>query len=57
MEQLAAELVEAGADGIVTGVLTPEGSWMRRPCAHLCGGAQGSGKGRPSGGVYPAPCL
>ena len=25
MEQLAAELVEAGADGIVTGVLTPEG--------------------------------
>ena len=25
--------------------------------AHLCGGAQGSGKGRPSGGVYPAPCL
>ena len=26
MEQLAAELVEAGADGIVTGVLTPEGA-------------------------------
>ena len=26
MEQLAAELVEAGADGIVTGVLTPEGT-------------------------------
>ena len=25
LEQLAAELVEAGADGIVTGVLTPEG--------------------------------
>ena len=25
MEQLAAELVQAGADGIVTGVLTPEG--------------------------------
>ena len=25
MEQLAAELVKAGADGIVTGVLTPEG--------------------------------
>ena len=25
MEQSAAELVEAGADGIVTGVLTPEG--------------------------------
>lgn len=26
MEQLAAELVDAGADGIVTGVLTPEGA-------------------------------
>ena len=26
MEQSAAELVEAGADGIVTGVLTPEGT-------------------------------
>ena len=26
MEQLAAELVEAGVDGIVTGVLTPEGA-------------------------------
>ena len=26
MEQSAAELVEAGADGIVTGVLTPEGA-------------------------------
>lgn len=26
MEQLAAELVKAGADGIVTGVLTPEGA-------------------------------
>lgn len=26
MEQLAAELVEAGTDGIVTGVLTPEGA-------------------------------
>ena len=26
MEQLAAELVEAGADGVVTGVLTPEGA-------------------------------
>ena len=26
MEQLSAELVEAGADGIVTGVLTPEGA-------------------------------
>ena len=26
MEQLAAELVEAGADGIVTGVLTPDGA-------------------------------
>ena len=26
MERLAAELVEAGADGIVTGVLTPEGA-------------------------------
>ena len=26
MEQLAAKLVEAGADGIVTGVLTPEGA-------------------------------
>ena len=26
MEQLAAEMVEAGADGIVTGVLTPEGA-------------------------------
>ena len=26
LEQLAAELVEAGADGIVTGVLTPEGA-------------------------------
>ena len=25
MEQLAAELVAAGADGIVTGALTPEG--------------------------------
>ena len=58
MEQLAAELVEAGA------------GWYRDRCAdpgraagcgghaaHLCGGAQGSGKGRPSGGVYPAPCL
>ena len=58
MEQLAAELVEAGADGIVTGVLTPEGAaGCRSHAAHLCGGAQGSGKGRPSGGVYPAPCL
>lgn len=38
MEQLAAELVEAGADGIVTGVLTPEGALMRSHAAHLCGG-------------------
>ena len=57
MEQLAAELVKAGADGIVTGVLTPEGQLDAEACAYLCGGAQGSGKGRPSGGVYPAPCL
>ena len=50
MEQLAAELVEAGAD---------PGRTAECGChaAHLCGGAQGSGKGRPSGGVYPAPCL
>lgn len=57
MEQLAAELVKAGG-------------WYRDRCAdpgraagcgghaaHLCGGAQGSREGRPSGGVYPAPCL
>ncbi|MFQ7015303.1 MAG: copper homeostasis protein CutC [Faecalibacterium sp.] len=56
MEQLAAELVEAGADGIVTGVLTPEGAaGCRRHAAHLCGGTQGSREGGPSGGMYPAP--
>ncbi len=50
MEQLAAELVEAGADGIVTGVLTPEGAGCRSHAAHLCGGTQGSAAekaGRP----------
>ena len=57
MEQLAAELVEAGADGIVTGADPGRAAGCRRHAAHLCGGTQGSREGGPSGGVYPAPCL
>lgn len=58
MEQLAAELVEAGGGWYRDRCADPGGcAGCRSHAAHLCGGAQGSGKGRPSGGVYPAPCL
>ena len=33
MAECAAELVAAGADGIVTGVLTPAERWTQTPCA------------------------
>ena len=35
MEQSAAELVEAGADGIVTGVLTPDGALAACPLVRM----------------------
>ena len=53
MAETAAALVQAGADGIVTGVLTPEGELA----PHLRG-RPGRCKGRwPSGRLHPAPCL
>lgn len=58
MAETAAALVQAGADGIVTGVLTPEwGAGRGRTAPHLRG-RPGRGKGRwPSGRLHPAPCL
>lgn len=57
MAETAAALVQAGADGIVTGVLTPEGELDGRAAPHLRG-RPGRCKGRwPSGRLHPAPCL
>lgn len=50
MEQSAAELVEAGADGIVTGVLTPDGAyWMWTPWRPIYAAARraAAAAGRP----------
>ena len=40
MEELAAELVRAGADGIVTGVLTPEGALNVPAMDRICAAAR-----------------
>lgn len=58
MEQLAAELVAAGADGIVTGALTPEGrSGHSGAAAHLCR-CRRARAGRPdAGSLHAAPRL
>ena len=58
MAETAAALVQAGADGIVTGVLTPEGELdVGRTASHLRS-RPGRCKGRwPSGRLHPAPCL
>ena len=59
MAETAAALVQAGADGIVTGVLTPEGELdvdALRPI--YAAGRPGRCKGRwPSDRLHPAPCL
>lgn len=58
MAQSAARLVEAGADGIVTGVLTPEGGvGCGGPAAHLRRRPGGGPKSRPPGGLHPPPGL
>ena len=56
MAECAAELVAAGADGIVTGVLTPGGSaGHRRSAPHLCRSPAGGRKSTPHRGLHPAP--
>ena len=47
MEELAAELVRAGADGIVTGVLTPEGALNVPAMERICAAARRAAEGRP----------
>ena len=47
MEELAAELVQAGADGIVTGVLTPEGALNVPAMERICAAARRAAEGRP----------
>ena len=57
MAETAAALVQAGADGIVTGVLTPEGE-LDVDALHPIYAAPGRCKGRwLSGRLHPAPCL
>ena len=47
MEALAAELTAAGADGIVTGVLTPAGDLDLPAMERLCTAARAAAQGRP----------
>ena len=47
MEELAAALVGAGADGIVTGVLTPEGDLDLPAMERICQAARQAAQGRP----------
>ena len=47
MEELAAQLVGAGADGIVTGVLTPEGDLDLPAMERICQAARQAAQGRP----------
>ena len=47
MEALAAELTAAGADGIVTGVLTPAGDLDLAAMERLCAAARAAAQGRP----------
>ena len=47
MEALAAGLVRAGADGIVTGVLTPEGELDGPAMERICAAARDAAGGRP----------
>ena len=47
MEVLAADLVRAGADGIVTGVLTPDGALDVSAMERICDAARQAAQGRP----------
>lgn len=49
MEALAADLVRAGADGIVTGVLTPDGDLDLPAMERICDAARRAADGRPVG--------
>lgn len=58
MAECAAELVAAGADGIVTGVLTPAGALdLDAPAPHLRRSPAGGRKSTPHRGLHPAPRL
>ena len=47
MEVLAADLVRAGADGIVTGVLTPDGALDVSAMERICDATRQAAQGRP----------
>ena len=57
MAECAAELVAAGADGIVTGVLTGGRTGHRCPVPHLRRSPAGGRKSTPHRGLHPAPCF
>ncbi len=57
MEQLAAELVEAGADGIVTGVLTPEGALDADAMRPIYAAARKAAEGRAVRWRVPCTAL